>query len=58
MTHMLHGAGVYTYICPISITQFCRLKYTSTMEHMGDNSLVMGCFFNTFGDDGSLSRLV
>ena len=23
-THMLHGAGIFTNICPNKITQFCR----------------------------------
>ena len=34
LTLLLHGAGIFTNICP-KITQFCRFLYTSTMEHMG-----------------------
>ena len=38
LTHMTHGAGMFTNICPNKITQLydvCRPLYTSTMEHMG-----------------------
>ena len=31
--HMLHGAGIFTYICPNNHPNVG--KYTSTMEHQG-----------------------
>jgi hypothetical protein len=34
-THMLHGAGIFTYICPNIITQFCRQIYQHHGSHMG-----------------------
>ena len=34
-THMFHGAGIFTYICPNIITQFCRQIYQHHGSHMG-----------------------
>ena len=44
--HMLHGAGIFTNICPKKWPSFVG-KYSSTMEHLGTETQKIGGIFLT-----------